>query len=453
MRDEKELEYLKRLEASIPGGSHTYSKGADQYPDNAPVLLSHGKGAYVFDMYGKKYLDFGMGLKSVILGYNNKIVTRGAIKHIKKGNNLSKPSLTELNAAEKFLQIIPNAEMVKFAKNGSNVTTAAVKLARSVTGKKYVCVPDEQPFFSFDDWFIGKTQVNKGIPEEFSNLTLKFNFNNIESLRNLFEEYKDEIAAVMLEPATHLSPCSSECPELEKCSVCPLSKSNFLHQVQELCKENDALLIFDEMRTGFRWSLGGAQEYFNIKPDISTFGKSIANGFSLSALAGKKEILNLANINEIGMERTFLLSSTHGAEMGPLGAFMATAQICEEQDVSGYLWKYGQKLKNIINETAIKYGINAYIFAKGPAVSFEIITLDSAKNTSMEFRTLLLQELVSSNLLMTFIAPSFSHGIKELEKTATAFEKALGIYSQALNYGLENYLQGAVIKPVFRKFN
>ena len=254
--ENKNKEFLSRLENSIPGGAHTYSKGSDQYPENAPAILSHGKGAYVFDIDGNKYLDYGMGLKSVVLGYNYKKVSRAAIKALKLGNNLSKPSLIELEAAEKMISLIPGAEMVKFAKNGSNVTTAAIKMARAYNKRKYVCVPTQQPFFSFDDWFIGSTQLERGVPYEHSSLTLKFEFNNIGSLNELFELHPGEISAVILEPSTHISPCSIKCEEkgtnIHTCVTCPNIGENFLSQVEQVCKRNDAVLIFDEMRTGFR---------------------------------------------------------------------------------------------------------------------------------------------------------------------------------------------------------
>jgi glutamate-1-semialdehyde 2,1-aminomutase len=449
--------YLERLQKVIPGGAHTYSKGSDQYPSNAPVILSHGKGAYVFDLEGNKFLDYGMGLKSVILGYDYEPVSSAAIAAIKQGNNLSKPSLIELIAAERFISLLPSAQMVKFAKNGSNATTAAIKMARAFNGKKYVCVPRQQPFFSFDDWFIGSTPIKKGIPAENTSLTLKFDYNNIKSLQALFDEYPGEISAVILEPATHLSPCPAVCEAKvnfrEDCGKCVNREDNFLVKVKNVCQANEVVLIFDEMRTGFRWDLGGAQRLFGVEPDLSTFGKAIANGFSLAALAGKREIMELAGINKLGEERTFLLSSTHGAEMSSLAAFMATAEICQDKDVSTHLWKYGSRLKHMINSTALEYGIESYVIAEGPDVSFELATKDSSCNESNKFETLFLQEMARNRVLMTFIAPSFSHQETEFEITANAVEKTMHIYSEALNFGVEKYLFGDPVQPVFRKYN
>ena len=171
------MNWSDRLHSAIPGGAHTYSRGDDQYPVNAPPILARGKGAYVWDADGKKFLDYGMGLRAITLGYAHDAVNAAAIAEIEKGNNLTRASLTELEAAEKILSLFPWASMVKFAKNGSIVTTAAVKLARAYTGRTHVAVPAEQPFFTYDDWFIGTTAMDKGIPAENKALSLKFNYN------------------------------------------------------------------------------------------------------------------------------------------------------------------------------------------------------------------------------------------------------------------------------------
>lgn len=449
------LELQRRLEAVIPGGAHTYSKGRDQYPSNAPSLLIRGAGSHVWDANGIEYLDYGMGLKSVLLGYGIPEIVEAAQAEMIKGNNLSRPSLVELEAAEFFVDLIDSAEMVKFAKNGSNVTTAAVKMSRAFTGKKFVCVPKEQPFFSFDDWFIGSTVVSKGVPPEHYSLTLKFNYGDISSLENLFLQHGGDIAAVILEPATDLLPCSGLC-EFEiapNCTSCPFSELNFLKQVELLCHKYSALFILDEMRTGFRWDLGGAQKLFNVNPDLSTFGKGIANGFSLAALTGKREIMELAGIQSEGQERTFLLSSTHGAEMSSLGAFIATANMCKKNNVSQYLWEFGHQILVKINAIIKALDIGDYVQVKGPAVAFEIYFEGNACVNKEELKTLFLQEMVNSGVLLTFWAPSFSHNEIDLEFTENALRQALGSVSKALESGADRFLQGPVVKPVFRKFN
>ncbi len=450
-----EQDFQRRLEAVIPGGAHTYSKGRDQYPSNAPSLLVRGKGSRVWDSSGTEYLDYGMGLKSVLLGYGIPEIVEAAHAEMIKGNNLSRPSLIELDAAELITDLIESAEMVKFAKNGSNVTTAAVKMSRAFTGRKFVCVPEEQPFFSFDDWFIGSTAVAKGVPAEYHSLTLKFNYGDLSSLESLFHQYPGEIAAVMLEPATDLLPCSGLCEyELApNCVTCPFSGENFLRQVEDLCKKYGSIFILDEMRTGFRWDLGGAQKLFNVSPDLSTFGKGIANGFSLAALTGKREIMELAGIHRAGQERTFLLSSTHGAEMSSLGAFVATAKMCEENKVSQYLWRYGSRLLSVIRSAISDLELGTHVKVKGPAVAFEIYFEGNENVTKEELKTLFLQEMLASGVMLTFWAPSFSHDDSDLDLTESALRHALHNVHKALEDGAELLLEGPLVKPVFRKFN
>lgn len=451
----KNQEYQARLEAVIPGGAHTYSKGRDQYPFNAPSLLIRGAGSRVWDSNGNQYLDYGMGLKSVLLGYGIPEIVNAAYAEMLKGNNLSRPSLIELEAAELITDLIESADMVKFAKNGSNVTTAAVKMSRAFTGKRFVCVPEEQPFFSFDDWFIGSTAVSKGVPAEHHSLTLKFNYGEISTLEDLFLEHAADIAAVILEPATDLLPCSHLC-ELDnapKCASCPFFQQNFLKQVQDLCNKNGAVFILDEMRTGFRWDTGGAQKLFNVSPDLSTFGKGISNGFSLAALTGKREIMELAGIERLGQERTFLLSSTHGAEMSSLGAFVATAKMCKEQNVSNYLWTFGNRLLGIINSIIVELNLVAHVNAKGPAVAFEIYFEGNGNASKEELKTIFLQEMMSSGVMLTFWAPSFSHNDSDLELTEFALRHALSKVRDALEDGAAHLIGGPLVKPVFRRFN
>lgn len=453
------MNFSERLNALIPGGAHTYSRGDDQYPSNAPSILESGKGAYVWDANGNRYLDYGMALRAVTLGYSFDRINEAAIREINKGVNLTRATTIELTAAETMIDLIPGAEMVKFAKNGSTVTTAAVKIARAYTSRKYVCVPRQQPFFSFDDWFIGTTPIKKGIPEEHYSNTLVFEYNNIQSLENLFDKYDGQIAAVIMEPATTIMPCTSvSCSIVTRsidkpCSTCIENCNNFLQKVQRLCNKNGTVFIIDEMITGFRWHLNGAQTYFNIQPDLSTFGKGMANGFAVSALVGKKELMDLGSINKIGAERTFLISTTHGAEMPGMGAFVETVKTYKELEVVQHLWKYGEKLFCGINSISKNLGISDHFYMDGNYISMNYITKDSNGELSMSFRTLFSQEMINNGVLIPWIAPSFSHGEKELAQTLKAVEASLIVYKKALTQGIGHFLIGPALKPVFRQFN
>lgn len=447
----------ERLHHAIPGGAHTYSRGDDQFPAIAPPLLERGKGAYVWDTQGTRYLDYGMALRAITLGYADDRVNAAAIREIDKGVNLTRASLTELKAAELICETVDSADMVKFGKNGSNVTTAAVKIARAYTGRRYVCIPRQHPFFSFDDWFIGTTAIQRGVDAPQVSSTLVFDYNDIASLERLFAEHPGEIAAVMMEPATHILPCGT-CPGQANwpqapCATCPNRAGNFVHQVRALTSREGALLILDEMITGFRWHLNGAQHFFGVTPDLSTFGKAMANGFSVAAVTGRREVMEVGSIDKPGMERTFLLSTTHGGEMPGLGAFIEATRINREEDVCAHLWSYGARLRDGMAEVAARHGLAKQFRLEGPPVALHYVTADADGNPSMPLRTLLAQEMLKRGVMMPWISFSQAHGDVELAMTLEALDGALDVYAQALDSGVDNLLEGAAIKPVFRSHN
>ena len=427
------MNYRDRLHDLIPGGAHTYSRGDDQFPYNAPSILKSAKGAYVFDEHGNKYLDYGMGLRSVTIGYSDSEINNAALKQINNGNCLTRASLIELQAAETIVDLIDSADMVKFAKNGSNVTTAALKLARAYTKKEKVCVPSQQPFFSFDDWFIASTPIKQGTALGVREDILPFQYGNIKSLYNLFKDNKNQIAAVMLEPVNN--------------------ENNFLVQVREICDKFGAILIFDEMITGFRWHLKGAQYLFDVKPDLSTFGKGMANGFSLSALVGKKKIMDQGGIRQEGMERTFLLSSTHGAEMSSLGAFVNTVSVYKKRAVCDKLWSFGKNLVKMFNEEIELADLTNFVKLDGPEVSPVLSFFEEVGKSSPRLRTIFLESMMEKKVIIPWIAISAAHGDKELEITKEAFKYSLLQIKRGLSIGIENVMKGPILKPVFRKFN
>lgn len=423
----------------------------------APAILERGEGAYVWSPDGRRFLDYGMALRAITLGYANERVNRAALVEMQRGNNLTRASVTELKAAELLVELIGSAEMVKFGKNGSNVTTAAAKIARAHTGRRYICVPRQHPFFSFDDWFIGTTPLTRGIPDTHHVTTLTFDYGDVASLERLFAMHPGQIAGVMLEPATTLLPCGSACAkvlrEQSACLTCPSRGSNFLQVVQGICRRERALFILDEMITGFRWHLGGAQAYFGVEPDLSTFGKAMANGFAVAAVTGKREFMEVGAINRPGMERTFLLSSTHGAEMAGLGAFIETVAVYREQDVVGHLWRYGESLFKGMAEIAARKGLGEHFRMDGSFISMNYLTYDRNGALSPAFRTLFSQEMARCGVLMPWVAVSLAHGQAELDATLAAVDQSLDVYARALEDGVEKFLEGPAVKPVFRKHN
>jgi len=451
--------FRSRLQAVIPGGAHTYSRGSDQFPANAPEIASRGKGPSLFDPAGKKYLDYGMGLRSVSLGYGYPSVNQAVKRALQRGNNLTLPHTLELEAAELITHTIPGAEMVKFAKNGSNATTAAVKLARAFTGRNKIMVPDNQPFFSFDDWFIGSTPVVRGIPASSRADTLNFRYGDVSHLAQLFEANPDQISCVIMEPLTSTTPCSAHSPDEEwrsrrgPCEQCVRSGVNFLTQVRDLCNEHGALLIMDEMITGFRWSQLGASHDFGVKPDLTTFGKAISNGFSLAFVAGRAEVMALGGIDPLGMERTFLLSSTHGAEMTSLAAFIQVAKIYEKKKVIDHLWEFGRELRKAMTHLVDEAGLKERIAVRGPDCLLTLEFLTENPDQSALARTLFLQEMVRNGVLMPWIAPSLSHDDRHLRRTVNAIEQTLPVVARAMKFDDYSAVQGPAVKPVFRKFN
>lgn len=427
--------YCKKAHTLIPAGAHTYSRTDEVFPENVPRVFDYTKGVYAWDVDGNKYLDYAMACRSVTIGYDYDRISAAAIEQIHNGNTASKASKVEVDAAETLVNLIPWIDMVKFAKNGSTVTTAAVKLARAYTGKKYIARCAEHSFFSYDDWFIGNTVMNAGIPDEIKSLTLEFHYNDINSVKKIFEEYKGEIACLIMEPAESEEP-----------------KNSFLKEVGKLCKEYGVVYILDEMITGFRWDIQGACKYYGVEPDLVTYGKGMANGFSVTALGGKREIMELGGLIP-GKERVFLISTTHGAEMSGMGAFIETIKVYQELNVTEHLWDIGNKLCNGLNEIAQEYGIQDYFYTSGAACSPNFIVCDKEKNPSMEYRTVFCQEMLNNGILMPYLAPAYEHTDKEVEITLDAARKAMKVYRNSLEGDVKDFIIGNVIKPVFRKYN
>jgi glutamate-1-semialdehyde 2,1-aminomutase len=419
----------------IPGGAHTYAKGDDQFPELAPGFIVRGAGCRVWDVDGNEYIEYGMGLRAVTLGHAYRPVVEAAQAQLKLGLNFSRPAEIELRMAENFLEFIDAAEMVKFAKNGSDVTTAAVKLARAYTGRDLIAICADQPFFSVDDWFIGTTEMNAGIPRAISELTVNFRYNDLQNLRELFARHSGQIACVVMEAEAASQP-----------------EAGYLRSVKELCEANGALLIFDEMITGFRWHIGGAQKFHGVTPHLSTFGKAMSNGFAIAALAGKREIMRLGGLDH-DRPRVFLLSTTHGAETHAMAAALETIRIYREENVVDFLWRQGEKLRALINESIRENRLEGYFELIGRPCNLVFATMDAKQQSSQAFRTLFMQELIRRGVIAPSFVISYSHSDADLEATAEIVSEALAIYRKALDEGVDKYLVGRPVKPVNRKFN
>jgi glutamate-1-semialdehyde 2,1-aminomutase len=424
-----------RSHAVIPAGAHTYSKADDQFPDPSPAFIERGKGCHVWDVDGNEFIEYGMGLRAVTLGHAFDPVVRAAYQQMQLGANFTRPARIEVEAAEVFLQTIESADMVKFAKNGSDVTTAAVKLARAYTGRDLIAICGDQPFFSTDDWFIGSTEMNAGIPKAIVDMTLKFRYNDPENLVELFDQHPGQIACVLMEAEAATPP-----------------DPGYLGAVKQLCEDRGAVLVFDEMITGFRWHLGGAQKVHGVVPHLSTFGKAMGNGFAISALAGKREIMRLGGMDH-DQARVFLLSTTHGAETHALAAWLAVVQIYREQNVVEYLWRKGERLRELVNMSIGENQLEDYFALSGRPCNLIFATYDQQRSRSQAFRTLFLQELIRRGVIAPSFVVSFSHTDADIDRTAEAVHAAHVIYRKALDEGIDKYLEGRPVKPALRKYD
>jgi glutamate-1-semialdehyde 2,1-aminomutase len=431
----KALMLQRKFNDLIPGGSHTYAKGDDQFPEFMPPYIVRGNGCRVWDVDGNEFIEYGMGLRSVSLGHAFDPVVSAVQKQISLGTNFGRPSMIELQAAEEMLSILVGADMVKFCKNGSDAVDAAVRLARAYTGRTMVALCADHPFFSTGDWFIGTTPVDAGIPDSTKALTLKFHYNDLASAQQLFDQYPGQIACFILEVQKYDEPTE-----------------DFLIKLKDLCHKHGALLVFDEMITGFRWHLGGAQRKFGVVPDLSTWGKAMGNGFAIAALTGKQDIMELGGLTH-GKSRVFLLSTTHGAESHSLAAVMAVIKFYKENSVIEKLYEQGDKLANGINEIVNELNIQNHFGVIGPGCCSAYFTRDEKGESSQAFRTLFIQETLKRGLIMPSTVISYSHTDEEIAETCEKIHEALLIYKRALNDGIGQYLEGRPVKPVWRKFN
>lgn len=416
---------LARALTKIPLGSQTFSKSKVQYPFGvSPFFIERGRGSHVWDVDNNEYIDFINGLASITLGYCDADVDSAVRKQLESGVIFSLPHPLEIEVAEKIVQLVPCAEMVRFGKNGSDATSGAIRLARAFTGRDHVAVCG---YHGWQDWYIGTTQRNLGVPKITSSLTHTWTFNSLESLEKLFHEYPGKIAAVILEPMNIVEP-----------------SQDFLASVKRKAHEEGALIIFDETVTGFRYAIGGAQEYFGVTPDLATFGKGIANGYPFSAVAGRADIMKL-------MEEIFF-SFTFGGETLSLAAALATMNKLEREPVIETLYSQGQKIIAGLNHLINQYGANDFINTAGnPTWSF-IIFKDFGGYSQLEIKTLFLQEMFMRGILTIGSHNiSFSHSNADIDKLLIAYSEVIPLLQKAILQGdLYSYLRCEPLESLFK---
>ncbi|MCL5237998.1 MAG: aminotransferase class III-fold pyridoxal phosphate-dependent enzyme [Nitrospirae bacterium] len=409
----------------IPNGSQTFSKSYLQFSAGAaPLFIKEGEGCCLTDMDDNTFVDFTMGLGACILGYAFGPVLRDMERQMKKGSAFTLPHYLEYELAELLAQVIPCAEMVRFGKNGSDVTSAAVRLARAYTGRDYVACCG---YHGWQDWYIATTTRSKGIPDEVKKLTLTFQYNRIDSLKKLFAEYNNKIACVIMEPV------SLDAPE-----------NGFLEQVKEIAHKNGALLVFDEVVTGFRFSIGGAQEFFGITPDIACVGKAMGNGMPISAIVGKKEVMEF--FDEI------FFSFTFGGETISIASAISTIRYMKEHKVIEYIRSQGKKLKEGVEKLIKEKGLEDILSIDGYPIR-TVVSFKGEEKESLKLKTLFQQECVKRGILFTGgHNVSLPHSDEIIDKTISVYAEVMDILKYSIDYDMVyGLIEGKLLEPVFRK--
>lgn len=414
----------EKARSIIPLGAQTFTRSYTQFPYNfSPLFLKRADKAHIWDVDDNEYVDLLSGLLSVILGYQDDDVNQAIIKQMQNGITFSLSSELEIELAELLIDIIPSAEMVRYGKNGSDCTSAAIRLARHCTKKDYVAVCG---YHGWQDWYVGTTSLNNGVPKAVQDLTHTFEYNNIGSLEDLFKKFPNKFAAVIMEPMN-----------------LDLPQNNFLQQVQEITHKNNALLIFDEVITGFRFALGGAQELFSVTPDLSIFGKAMANGMPLSVLVGKAIYMR-------HLEQVFY-SSTFAAETLSLAASIATIKKIKKENVLSKIWKYGADLKQQVQALIDQYSLNDVVKLKGLEPWIIVTFQDHDKASRAVLRTFFQKEMISQGVfILTSHNINYSHTEKDKETILAAYVNTFSKMSQLLENGdIQVDLGTKIIEPVF----
>ena len=423
----KSDELLKRAVEVTPLGAQTYSKSYRYYcQGDSPSFIERGEGCYLYDVDGNKFIDFVCALGPITIGYNVEEINDAVKNQLEKGIAFSLQAEAEVELAEKIIEIIPCAEMVRFIKNGGDATTAAIRLARAYTNRDLVALSG---YHGMHDWSIGSTENNKGIPKEISNLTKTFEYNDIESLEELFKVYPNEIAAVILEPIQANGP-----------------KDDFLQKVKELTHENGAVLIFDEVVSGFRYALGGASEYYDIVPDMAAFGKGMGNGLPISAVAGKKEIMKQ-------IEEGIFVSTTFGGEALSMAGSLAALKILEKPGVYEHIWKLGSILKEGLEDLIKKYELEDVILVSGLPPHCGVEFEDVGSLDYLDINSIYSQAMIHNGIITVGINNiNLSHTENEINAYLSAAEDAMINIKKAIEQdSTKGILIGKKVDPVFKR--
>ena len=409
----------------LPSLAQTFSKSPSSFVEGVyPVYADHGEGCYIFDVDKNRYIDYLMALGPIVLGYNYESVNKAIIQQLQKGSLFSLPHKYEINAAEQLQKIIPCAEMTRFCKTGSDSVTAAVRASRAITKRDMILYCGSGGVW--DDWFTIATTRNEGIPNFNKELLKIFQYNNISELEQIFDENNDNIAAVIIEPTVYEQP-----------------KNNFLEKVKKITHQNDSLLVFDEILTGFRISNGGGQEYFGVTPDMATYAKGIANGMPLAAVVGKSEYMQI-------FDKVFV-STTYGGETLSLAACVATIKEFQEKNVCRHMWQISEMFREGYNKIAKENELDSECIGYYPRL--KIIIRDEKGDESILLKSFFLQELIEKGIFMhpNTVLFSFSHSKENIEYTLKCINDVLHNLKKEMNDGtIKDSIKGEIPKEVIR---
>lgn len=421
----KSQNFLERAERVIPLGSQTFSKSKTQFPaEVSPYFITHGKGSHVWDLDGNEYIDFVCGLLSISLGYCDADVDLAVKNQMEQGVIFSLPHPIETELAEKIVSMIPCAEMVRFGKNGSDATAGAIRLARAFTQREYLVVCG---YHGWQDWYIGSTTRDLGVPKSVKELTLKFAYNDLEGLKNLFKNHPNQIAAVIMEPINFEDP-----------------KPGFLEGIQKICKEEGAVFIFDETITGFRFAKGGAQKMLGITPDLVTMGKGVSNGYPLSFIAGRRDIMKL-------MEEIFF-SFTFGGETLSLAAALAVLNKIEKEPVLEHIHTLGNYLIVGVKRLLAQHNLTHILDIKGHPSWTLLVFKDTPDYSQWMFKTYYMQEVQKRGIL-SFGSHNlcYAHQQKDIDRLLQVYDEVFALINQHVTAGtLAQALQTKVLAPLFK---
>jgi glutamate-1-semialdehyde 2,1-aminomutase len=425
MRYAKSEEHLARARETIPLGSQTFSKSITQYPLGvSPYFVSHAKGSKLWDIDGNEYIDLVNALCSVTLGYADSDVNAAVAEQLGKGTIFSLSHPLEAEVAELLREMVPSAEMTRFGKNGSDATSGAIRAARAFTGRDHVLTCG---YHGWQDWYIGATARNKGVPEATRALTHAFPYNDLLALEAKLSELEGRVAAIILEPMNTTAPAPG-----------------FLEGLKERAHKAGALLVFDETITGFRYANGGAQELFGVKPDLTTLGKGIANGFPVSAVCGRKDVM-------MEMEEVFF-SFTMGGETMSLAAAKATLEKLKREPVAATMRKRGKRLKEKVQALIDTHKVGHFISLTGdPTWSF-LVFKDIDGTTSWEIKTLWMQEVMARGFLTLGTHNiSYAHTDEDVDGLSDVYDQVFPILREAVeNRAIRQYLKCEPLQPLFR---